>query len=62
MDSAGRQSRADGLLIDLVPTFLGRLDAVLADPWAVAAQDYVCEHLANERPPKPQRSPNSRQH
>jgi 2-polyprenyl-6-methoxyphenol hydroxylase-like FAD-dependent oxidoreductase len=39
-------------LIDLVPVFLQRLDTVLADPWAVAAQDYVYEHLANERPPE----------
>jgi|KBSMisStaDraftv2_1062788.scaffolds.fasta_scaffold02313_3 2-polyprenyl-6-methoxyphenol hydroxylase-like FAD-dependent oxidoreductase len=35
---------------ELAPSFLGRLDSVLADPWAVAAQDYVYEHLAGERP------------
>ena len=39
-------------LNDLVSTFLGRLDTVLADPWAVASQDYIYEHLANERPPE----------
>ena len=39
-------------LNDLVSKFLGRLDTVLADPWAVAAQDYVYEHLASMRPPK----------
>ncbi len=37
-------------LSDLVPAFLHRLDTVLGDPWAVAAQDYVYKHLANERP------------
>ena len=39
-------------LVDLVPTFLSRLDTVLADPWAVAAQDFVYPHLASERPPE----------
>jgi 2-polyprenyl-6-methoxyphenol hydroxylase-like FAD-dependent oxidoreductase len=46
------QSHLPDPLIDLVPTFLGRLDTVLGDPWAVAAQDYGYEHLANERPPE----------
>lgn len=39
-------------LNNLVSTFLGRLDSVLADPWAVASQDYIYEHLAKERPPE----------
>ena len=39
-------------LIELVPTFLRRLDTVLADPWAVAGQDYVYEHLIDARPPE----------
>ena len=39
-------------LIELVPTFLRRLDTVLADPWAVAGQDYVYEHLSDARPPE----------
>jgi 2-polyprenyl-6-methoxyphenol hydroxylase-like FAD-dependent oxidoreductase len=39
-------------LIDLVRAFLDRLETVLGDPWAVAAQDYVYEHLANARPPE----------
>ena len=38
-------------LNDLVSTFLGRLDTMLADPWAAAAQDYVYQHLASVRPP-----------
>lgn len=48
----GELSHMPDPLIDLVPTFLGRLDAVLADPWAVAAQDYAYEHLATARPPE----------
>jgi 2-polyprenyl-6-methoxyphenol hydroxylase-like FAD-dependent oxidoreductase len=36
---------------DPVRAFLDRLDTVLADPWTVATQDYVYEHLANARPP-----------
>ncbi|MDE2296889.1 MAG: hypothetical protein KGK18_01865, partial [Burkholderiales bacterium] len=38
------------VLSRLVPTFFNRLDTVLADPWAVAGQDYAYEHLINERP------------
>lgn len=48
----GELSHLPDPLIDLVPTFLRRLDSVLADPWAVAGQDYVYEHLVNERPPE----------
>jgi hypothetical protein len=47
----GMSHRPDPL-IDLVPAFMDRLDTVLEDPWSVAAQDYVYEHLANERPPE----------
>lgn len=39
-------------LVDLAPAFLDKLGSVLEDPWAVAAQDYAYEHLANERPPE----------
>lgn len=46
----GELSHMGAPLIDVVPTFLGRLGAVLADPWAVAAQGYVYETSGNERP------------
>ena len=31
-------------------SFMSKLETVLADPWAVAIQDYAYEHLENELP------------
>jgi 2-polyprenyl-6-methoxyphenol hydroxylase-like FAD-dependent oxidoreductase len=47
----GEVSHLPDPLTELASTFLRRLDSVLADPWAVAGQDYIYEHLVNERPP-----------
>ena len=48
----GELSDSPDVLVDAVPTFLRRLDTVLTDPWAVAAQDYVYPHLVDKRPPE----------